>query len=238
MRKVFLTLGLMAVLSLPILAQRGGRGFGGGMMGPITSATLLSNKSVQDELKLTDDQKKDIKTAGEVRQKAFRKAQEDMDREGFQTAMQDYGKAMKKVADNLKTNQKERLLQIEVQLAVKNKSPRIFANPDVQKALKLTEKQTKMVKNTLSEADKDAKEVMEDAKGDFSKMREAFQKIQKLNQDSYAAISKSLDADQKKALETFQGTKFTGKGPPFEQGRFGPGGGGRRGGKDKKTDDF
>src|SRR6185369_5869984 len=54
MRRLCLALLAVAVLSSPALAQRrlGSGGFGGG--------TLLTNKSVQEELKLTDEQKKQV----------------------------------------------------------------------------------------------------------------------------------------------------------------------------------
>jgi uncharacterized coiled-coil DUF342 family protein len=100
-------------------------------------------------------------------------------------------------------------MQIEVQLATgKNKNPKIFANEGVQKALKFTSKQKDTTKTTLSDLDKDVKEVADDAKGDFKKMRESFTKINELRTEAYTKIEKTLDDDQKKDLGKLGGDKF------------------------------
>jgi hypothetical protein len=225
MRKVLLTVALLGLLAVPVCAQFG-FGFGGGM----DATQLLGQKSVQEELKLTDEQKKMIKEADDARTKAFAKAREDMDREGFRTAFEEHTKAMKKVVEKLDAKQAKRLFQIEVQIATKGNSPRIFANADVQKALKLTPKQKELAKETLSELEKDAKEVMEDAKGDFQKFGAAMKKIQGLGKDAFEKVTKSLDADQKKTWEALGGDKFEGEiVNPFGKGK---------GKKDKKKDDF
>ena len=227
MRKALLTLALVGMMAVPLLAQFRGMFGGGGMDGP----GLLANKSVQEELKLTDDQKKDLKAATDARQKAFAKMREDgFDRDTMVKIGEDFNKAAKKVADGLKPAQKKRLLQIEVQLATKNNSVRIFQNSEVQKALKLTEKQQKTIKSTLSDLEKDIKELFQESKG-----REAFTKVREMNKEAFATVTKSLDADQKKAWETLAGEKFEGKGPPFEFNFKGKGKG--KGRKDKKKDD-
>jgi len=240
MRKAFLTLALVALVALPVLAQRGGRGFMGG--GGDVSAQLLANKGVQEELKLTDSQKKDVKAATDARQKAFEKAREDKDFEAFGKINEDFTKAMKKVKDKLTSTQSKRLMQLEVQVAAKNKSVRIFQNPDVQKALKLTDKQKKKLKSTLSDLEKDTKELMEDAKGDFKKMRQAFGKMREMGQEAYTTVTKTLTEEQQKTWKTLGGEKFEGKGVPFESpfGKFGKGKdkGGKRKKKNDKKDDF
>jgi hypothetical protein len=229
MRKAFLTLAFVALVAGAVLAQRGGRG---GMMGPIDSATLLSNKGVQEELKFTDDQKKDVKAAQDARQKAFAKAREDMDFSAFGKIQEDFTKGMKKVQDSLNSVQKKRLMQIEVQLAARNKNARIFANPEVVSALKLNDKQQKTVKSTLSDLEKDTKELMDDAKGDFQKRFQAMRKAGEMNQEAYATITKTFSEDQNKAFKDLGGKAFDYK-PEF--GGFG---GGRGKGKGKKKDDF
>ena len=63
-------LSLMAIVPTQSHAQRPGGGFGGG-----GGVMLVSNKSVQEELKLTDEQKEKIgekmKGMGEKRKEAF-----------------------------------------------------------------------------------------------------------------------------------------------------------------------
>ena len=224
MRKCFLTVVLAALVCLPAIAQFPGMMGRGGA----TGAALLSIEGVQKELKLTDDQKEAIAKAGKERNAAFAKAREDMDKEGFQTAMEGFTKAMTKVVADLKPEQKKRLLGIEVQLAEKNKTVAIFKNADVVKALALTATQKESVKELLSENEKDAKELREDAKGDRTKFREVFQKVQKMSADTYAKIAKSLSEKQLAAWKELQGEKFE---VTFPKGGFG----GK--GKAKKTDD-
>src|SRR4051812_44534424 len=64
MRKLLLTGALVALLATPILAQRPGGGR------PDFTVFLLANKTVQDELKLTDKQKDALKKAEESVKKA------------------------------------------------------------------------------------------------------------------------------------------------------------------------
>jgi hypothetical protein len=203
------------------------------MMGGGMDATgLLANKSVQDELKLSDDQKKDIKAANDARGKAMRKAFEDQDREAFAKINEDFTKAMKKVKDALTSAQAKRLFQIEVQVATKGNNPRIFQNPEVVKALKLTDAQQKKVKTAITEMEKDVKELFEDAKGDQKKMFQAFGKMRELSKEAYTTVAKALDDDQKKTLKSLEGEKFELK---MEGGFFKKG---KKGGKKEKKDDF
>jgi len=233
MRKAFLTLALVGLLAVPVAAQFGG---GGGLQ--LDSTALLGQKSIQEDLKLTDDQKKTIQEANEAFQKAVAKAREDMDRDAMRTAGEDRRKAIKKVVDKLDEKQTKRLLQIEVQIASGTvkvipfgpamKNPRIFANEAVQKELKLTSKQKDTVKDSLSNLDKDVKEAFSDAQGDFGK---AFRKVGELSGETYEKIEKSLDDDQKKTFAKLGGEKFEGK---FD---FGFGGFGPKKGKDKKKEE-
>jgi hypothetical protein len=231
MHKAFLTLALVALLALPVLAQRGQRA--GGMFGLMDGTALLGNKSVQDELKLSDDQKKDIKAATDARLKAFRAAMEDMDREAMQKAGQEFTKSMTRVREKLTSAQAKRLFQIEVQVATKNNSTRVFQYPEVQKALKFTEKQQKLVKSTISDFEKDVKKLMEESKGDGQKMFANMKKIRERGKEAYTTITRSLDDTQQKALKDLGGEKF-------ELKMQVPLGGGRpgRGQKDKKKDDL
>jgi hypothetical protein len=222
MRKVLLTLALVGLLAVPVCAQFG-FGFGRGM----DATQLILQKSVQEELKLSDDQKKVLTEANDAFQKAFREAIQEKDFSGIAKANETRTEAVKKVIDKLDAKQAKRLMQIDVQLATKSNSPRIFTNPDVQKALKLTTKQKDLAKDTLAEVEKDVKEYAEENKGQFQKIGE---KVAELNKEAFTKITKSFDDDQKKAWETLGGEKFTGE-------IVGPFGKGKDKGK-KKKDDF
>jgi len=221
MRKVILTAVLACLLTVPVLAQPGVFG-GGAASGP----SLLAIPDVQKELKLTDDQKKAVTGA---REKMMETLKEE-GFEGFAKARETYTKSLTKVYDDLKSEQKKRLLGIEAQAAEKNKTPQIFSRKEVQTALTFTDKQKDSVKDSITEMEKDAKELRDDAKGDREKFVEAFKKIRKMNEDTYDKITKTFSDDQKKSFKELQGEKFEGNLNPFGKGK-GPG-------KKKKTDDF
>lgn len=226
MRKLSLTLVLIALLAMPVLAQFG---FGRGMGGGLDATQLLANADVQKALKLSDEQKKTIREASTARQEAIKAAFQDMDREAMQKAQEEFTKVMSKVKDGLTSDQRKRLGEIEVQAAIQLNQPSIFKREHVQKALKLTDKQKEMVKESLSDLEKDVKEVMEDAKGDKEKFFGAFQKVAGMNKETFTKITKTLTDEQKKIWKEMQGEKFEGNLNPFGKGKFG---------KKKNKDDF
>jgi hypothetical protein len=227
MRKLILTAVLAGLLVMPVLAQF--RGFGGGMMGG--PDVLLGVADVQKELKLTDDQKKAIASANTKRMEAVRQAFQDMEgREAFEKIGKEHAKAMEKVREGLTSEQSKRLAQLEVQAAARTNQVRIFQKEKVQSALKLTGKQKEMVKETVSDLEKDAKELFSDAAGDREKMQAAFKKIQGLNKEAFTKVTKSFTEAQKTAWKEIQGDEFKGSLQP--QFGFGKGKG------KKKKDDF
>jgi len=226
MRKTLLTVAMAALLCLPALAQRPGAGRGFDI-----SSMVFSNEGVQKELKLTDDQKKELAKAAKDRQEAFAKAREDMDMEGFQKAQEAYSKAVAKVKEGLKPEQKKRLLGIEVQTAERFGSVAIYKNKDLLEALDLTAEQKKALAATLEEYEKDVKEIRDEAGQDFAA---AFRKMQALGKETFGKINKSLTEKQAAALKEIKGEKFE---VAFPKGGFNPKGKG----KDKpkaKTDDL
>jgi Spy/CpxP family protein refolding chaperone len=206
MRKFLITTGLMLVLAAlvvaPALAQRrpGGGGFGG-----FGGGDPLSNPAVQKALKMTDDQ---IKEAGEIR----RKANEE---------------AAKKIEAKLTSEQKKRYGEIQLWMAEIGQDLKIFTKDGTVKALSLTDKQVKAVKDAMTDMEKDLKELREEAKGDFRKI---FTKSRELRKEAWDKFTGTFTAAQKKAWETAKGEKF-------EMPRFGGGGGGGRPKKDSKKKD-
>jgi hypothetical protein len=233
MRKTWLTVVLVGLLVLPLLAQRPRGGQGGQQGGDF----LLIFKSVQEELKLDDKQKKDLASISEKQAENTKKMFE-MFKEGEKDKAMEVGKKMReemtkslaKVRAGLTSTQFKRFTQIEIQQATKNKRPGIFAHKEVEKILKLSDKQKETIKETLSDLEKDVKEVMDEAK-DFKKKGAAFKKTTAMRGETYEKITKSLTKDQQKAWETAGGEEFKGK---LEFG-----GGKKRKNKDeKKKDDF
>jgi hypothetical protein len=223
----FAAAGLAVLLVYPVLAQqpggrggRGGRGFGGGAM---DAAQLLLNKSVQEELKLTDDQKAALTKVQEKQREAMQKARDAGDREKarevFRTVFEETKKEVDKWKETgLKPEQAKRLRQIELQ----NMQFRAFADADVQKELKMTDKQKDEVKEISEGVTKDITELRNSAQNP----RELFPKIQALTKEASEKVAGLLTEDQKKSWKELTGE-------PFEVKREFPGGG-QGGGKQRR----
>jgi hypothetical protein len=217
MRKAILTVLLGGLLCLPVLGQFDMRRF---LSGEPDANMMLTSKDVQKDLKLSDDQLKSLTKARETMTKAVQAARADMDREAMTKATADYTKALTKFKDELTSDQKRRLAQLEVQASAKGNHPAIFGKESVQKGLSLTAKQKETIKAALSELDKDTKELADDVKGDFSRFGEVRTKIQGLNKDTFTKITKALTDDQKKSWKEMQGEEFKGEFvPAFGKGK-------------------
>jgi hypothetical protein len=189
-------------------------------------ASLLLNKSVQDELKLTDDQKADLQKVGEKRDAARQKARDSGDREKGMAIMQAANEEIKKEVDKwretaLKPDQNKRLRQIQLQ----QMGVHAFADSDVQKDLKLTDKQKDEAKEIVDSTDKDAREIfqgMREARNDPEKRQGILKKVDAVRKEGMDKMAGQLTDDQKKAWKELTGEKFEIK------MEFPGGGGGRR----------
>jgi hypothetical protein len=196
----FLAVALVAVLVSPALAQ-GRRGRGQFRM---PGLLLLNQESVQKELKLTKDQIKEVKKGWEKQLQAFQGLQ-DVDEEERPKKMQEIAKdGDKAVAKILKKDQAKRLKEITLQI----QGAGAFSDPEVVKALKITDDQKKKIKTIQDDAQKAGREAREDAAGD----QEAFQKkLAEIRKDTNAKVMKVLTDDQKKEWKKMTGKKFEGK---------------------------
>jgi Spy/CpxP family protein refolding chaperone len=212
--RVLLVLGLTALLASPAMAQRGrGRG---GFGGP---GFFVGNKGVQKELKLTDEQVKKaedaLKTIREKHQQEFAGIQDlpqEERREKFQalnkTVSEEQTKAL---ADVLSADQVKRLKQIMLQV----RGAQAFADPEVQKELKLTDDQKDKIKTIGDDARQEGQSIREAAAGDFQEMQK---KMAALNKETMEKVSGVLTDDQKKAWKDLTGDAFEFKPDP---GQFG-----------------
>jgi hypothetical protein len=205
--KTILAAAAVALLASPALAQPFGGGFGGPPQGP----QLLLNKSVQDELKLSDEVKGKLTKISEKRGADMRKAFQDagMDREKMQEAMktvtEETNKALTPILEkDLKPEQVKRFNQIKIQVA----GIRAFTDPDVQKDLKLTDKQKQEAKAINEEVAKDSREIFMGAGFDREKLQEARKKVEGLTKEAMDRFTKTLSDDQKKTLKDLSGEKF------------------------------
>jgi Spy/CpxP family protein refolding chaperone len=200
--KVSLALGLALLVAGPAMAQRGPGGRGGGI------GMLLRNKSVQEELKLDKDQVDKLTAAFEKfredNKDDFAKLGRDSNasREEREAAMKKIGEGSRKVAaDVLKPEQMKRLKQIQVQ----QEGVRAFANPEVEKDLKLTDKQKDELKTIAEDLQKQQREIFQNAGGN---REEARKKMTDLRKEKMDAALKVLTDEQKKTYKELTGAHF------------------------------
>ena len=203
--RVMLAVGAVALLVSVAVAQQPQRGRGGfGGLGQ-----LLDNKDVQKELTLPDDQvEKAKKVATDVREKhkdEFDKLPQGA--EGFAERMklntQVTEETLKELADVLKPEQTKRLKQIQLQMTARFMGPGILLTPDVESALKLSDKQKDDLKTIADDYRKEAQDLRA---GGFS--AETFQKMESLRKESMENAMKLLDDKQKKEWEELNGKAF------------------------------
>ncbi len=237
-----LAAGVVAVAD----AQPGRPGAGGGFGGdPVV--TMLKNKEVAADLKLSEEQIDKLKTwAKDYEPKAKAAREEKMKgitREDFATKVPAItaelkAETYKELGGVLKTEQVTRLKQIDVQAA----GLRAFGRPEVVSALKLTDEQKEKVKAAGEDAGKAMREAFGGGGGgrpDPAKMEEGRAKIAKAQAEALDKVKAALTDEQKAAWKGLTGEPFdTTK---LNQGGFGggggrqPGAGGNRGNRPGST---
>lgn len=191
----FLAAALAALLTAPVFAQRAGGTPGAGM--------LLFNKSVQEELKLTADQKASLKKLDAKRSEAI-KAFQAGDRKKAQDLIQEANMEVAKVVDALDPKQKKRLEQIQLQTM----GLFAFGLPKVRDTLKLTDKQKDEIQAISKTFQKDAQKAFEEMKGDFTKFPEVNKKVTTMRKEAQAKVAALLTPAQKKTWEEMTGKPF------------------------------
>lgn len=178
--------------------QRGGRG--GGFT--VSSLMLLSQKSVQDELKLSADQVSKVEEAAKKEADA---------RQGLRNLGQDEQRAKfremrtasdKVVADILKPEQTKRLKQITLQ----QEGSRALAEPEVAQALNLTDDQKTKLRTIAEESGRQMRELFQG--GQNTGAREKLAELRKSTNDKAMAV---LTDEQKSKLKELQGEPFKGE---------------------------
>ena len=209
----------------------GGRQVGGG----VNIGLVLTNKDLQQELKVTDDQKGKLKDVT-AKQTDLNKKQAELFTGGTRpdmAKMQEMQKErtalteeVKKVTDEVLTaDQKKRFKQIEIQAM----GMRAFANADVVKTLAITDDEKKALKDIADAYTKErtdlAKELGVAVPGagggrpaagatppDAEKVAEFTKKLKPLSEAAMEKSVKALNADQQKQWTEMIGAKFdTGK---------------------------
>ncbi|MBY0514768.1 MAG: Spy/CpxP family protein refolding chaperone [Gemmataceae bacterium] len=206
-------------------AQQPGGGFGFGFGGP---TGLVTNKAVQEDLKLTEDQVVKLndwakgqreKTAATMKEKLAdidfksdegRAKLAAMNAENTKAAYAELEKS-----GILKPEQVKRVRQIDRQ----NQGTRFYTSAEAKETLKLTEEQNAKIKGIVDEAGKDAQAIRTEAgiggnkggkgtKVDQAKVDEATKKIEKVNASAREKVNDVLTADQKGQVKDLMGDPF------------------------------
>jgi hypothetical protein len=183
-------------------AQQPFRPGGGGGGGQDLNTLVLSNKGLQEELKVTDAQKEKFKAQADKGAEFFKSIGDKFkDAKGDKDKFKEIGEEMQKegaklaeetkklLDEQLTADQKKRLKQISVQML----STTVFADPDgktafgqpypesqkatmkeVADTLKLTDSQKSKVKDILTEHGKDRDAIRKDVFGDAKGGKGAF----------------------------------------------------------------
>lgn len=208
--KTALTLGALALVASPALAQRPGGGFGGMMGG---GAMLLTNKSVQQELKLDSSQVEKVnalasETMTKMREKMQDIPQEERFGEKGQAARREVNDEMRKsLAKILKDDQLKRFEQIELQL----RYAQAFADPKVQEKLKLTPDQKEKIKEINEGAMSRMQEIRQGGQGDREGTMKKMTELRKETMTKAAAV---LTSEQKATWKEMVGSPFEYKPEP------------------------
>jgi len=208
--RLVLSLAALAFLAGPASAQerkdRGDRG------GPDTGpplGMLLTNKSVQEELKLSDEQAKKVEAGvSEVRQKHrgdFEKLREGSESERAQRR----GDLRRKVDEEVRAeirgvlnpDQVKRLRQIRMQA----RGADALASPRVQEALDLTSEQKSKIHEINEDSHEDAREIFRDAGDDRAA---AMKKLQALHKETLEHACAVLTDKQKAEYKELTGEPF------------------------------
>jgi hypothetical protein len=222
--RLSLSLAVVALLAAPALAQRQ----------PRQQGSLLTNKSVQEELKLSEDQVKKAteidKTVGEKRRAEMEKlsAEERRGEKGRELTRKFNEEMNAEVGKVLKPEQQTRYKQIQFQQTVRRAlsggqgrrpggTPRtqtaFYEIASVADAMKFTDAQKEKLKALNEENTKKVAAARQDAGRDFQKIREATTKVVNETMEQFQKV---LTEDQKKKWEELSGKPFTVR---FEQRR-------------------
>ncbi len=171
-----------------------------------TSLTVLSNKSCQKDLNLTDDQLKKINPLlDEVRKKFGMRVQGGMtimsSGSGKQGPAID-AEVSKTVFPHLKPAQRARISQLKLQIH----GERGLLEPGLKTALKLREPQIKAIKQIFSTADSETSALF--SNGTFQMSPEVTKKLEQIRMKANSQARATLDATQEKAYAAMLGPKL------------------------------
>lgn len=198
MKKIIVTAIAVAVASWAV-APAFGQQRGGFTTSPLS---LLGQKSVQDELKMTEDQ---VKKATELAEKMRGNRQDfqNLSREEIQKKLAERAEASEKaMAEFLKPEQLTRVNQI----ALQQQGARALASEKVADGVKLSAEQKEKVKGIMEEYNTALRAAFQ---GGFND--ETRKKMEELRKSTDEKLTGLLSAEQKATWTKLQGEPFKGE---------------------------
>ncbi len=189
--------------------------FAGG--GPMMMLGLLRNPQVQQELKLTEEQRTKLEQLGDQFREKFRGLFQELrgltpeEREKRMAAVNE--EVEKELAKVLKEEQLKRLRQIALQV----EGLAALARPNIAKEVGITEEQQAKIREILREAAEKRRAIFQQGPGGDPQAR--FQEMQKIRQWVDEQIEKLLTERQKKRWRELIGEPFKLEIQPFGGGR-------------------
>ena len=215
---VFVLVGAITLTATSVPAQQpkqGKGGFGGGMGGG--ALNLIRSKTVQEDVKITEDQGSKLKDWAKdyapKMQEMMKAKREGIDPSQFREKMPAIQAAMavetyKELGAVLKPEQIARLKQIEVQMA----GTRAFTMPAVTEALKLKDEQKEKLKDVTDSAQKETMDLGQEYGSRFGqppmdaeKAKEFSKKMAAINDETMKKVMGMMSDDQKKAWKEVTG---------------------------------
>jgi len=210
------------LVGLAVAQQRQpGGGFGGGF-GQTGPAQLINSKTVQGDLKATEEQVTKLKEwakawvtkSEEMRREKMKEVpQEERFQKGAAIQAEINKEAYTEIGKVLDEKQVKRLKQIELQMA----GTRAYSQKDVAEALKITEEQVGKIREIGTASLKDRQELAEEygisfgkgggTKLEGDKLKEYQKKSEAINKDVATKTEAVLTDEQKKKFEEMIGEK-------------------------------
>jgi hypothetical protein len=196
-----LAAAVVAIAVSPALAQqRQGRGFGGMGLGTLF---YLTQKSVQEELKMSDEQIKKVTELQEKQREAFQGLR-DLSQEERRTKMQENAKAQSEaIAKLLDAKQLKRAKQIALQQQVSRALAFTLNNEEIAKELKITDEQKDKIRDIQMKSFEELR--------DLGRDEEAAKKRQEVMKATNEKVMGLLTDEQKAKLKEMQGEPFKGE---------------------------
>ena len=200
---VLVALALVAVGPSQAWAQRQGRG--GGFGGGANNVMLIGQKSVQDELKLSDDQVKQATALAEKQRTSFGQSSDLQPQERRQKAQEAARENDKAIADILKPEQLTRFKEISLQ----QRGAQAFNDPEVAQVLNLTSEQKEKIREIQQGSRAEMREALQAGAG--GDRAEARKKAEALRASVNEKVQGVLTPEQKEKFKTLTGAPFKGE---------------------------